>query len=112
MSGNHGDDVDLDFKVILGPTADGEWQPEETKVEEEANGSEVIMQAVYCSIIYRVHHLFIFLNWILLDILIIFVVVFFLFFRKPTKFINLRCFETFVLSFYILLVKENIDNFD
>ncbi|XP_053383747.1 chromodomain-helicase-DNA-binding protein 1-like [Mercenaria mercenaria] len=40
LSGNHGDDIDLDFKDILGPTADGEWQPEETAGEEEDNGSE------------------------------------------------------------------------
>ncbi|XP_060608509.1 chromodomain-helicase-DNA-binding protein 1-like, partial [Ruditapes philippinarum] len=39
-SGNPWNDVDPDFKAILGPTADGEWQPEETKVDEEANGSE------------------------------------------------------------------------
>lgn len=34
LSGNHGDDLDLDFKDILGPTVDGEWQPEETEVDE------------------------------------------------------------------------------
>lgn len=33
------DDIDLDLREILGPSVDGEWQPEETEGEEEAGGS-------------------------------------------------------------------------
>jgi hypothetical protein len=40
LSGSHGDDLDLDFKVIVGPTADGEWQPEETDDTEEKENSD------------------------------------------------------------------------
>lgn len=43
LSGNHGDDLDIDFKAILGPTLDGEWQPEETDDMEETEGMEVNM---------------------------------------------------------------------
>lgn len=46
LSGNHGDDIDLDFKVILGPSVDGEWQPDEEDNAGEtgtASGSEVIL---------------------------------------------------------------------